>query len=221
MRIVLLGPPGAGKGTQAEILATRLGVAHVATGDLFRREVKRGTPLGRRAAGYMRRGELIPDELVVRMVAQHLTRPAVRRGFALDGFPRTVAQAEALDAALGLRGESIDLVLDFRTPVRVILRRLTGRWICQRCGAIYHAVTMAPNVAGRCDRCPGRLIQRIDDKRSTIVRRLQVYRRDSAPVVRYYARRQLLHSVRGDWQAERLYRHLVRLFRAQGVLAAR
>jgi len=218
MKLVLLGPPGAGKGTQAELLARRLRLAHVATGDLFRAEVKRATALGRQVAGFMRRGELIPDAVVVRLITQHLGRPAIRRAFALDGFPRTVAQARALDAALARQHAALDVVLDFQTPTDVILRRLTGRWICRACGAIYHAVTMRPKAPGRCDRCPGRLVQRVDDQRATVLRRLAVYRRQSAPVVRYYARQGLLRRVRGEWEAQRLYRALVRLFRTQGLL---
>lgn len=212
MIVVLLGPPGAGKGTQALGLARKLGLAHVASGDLFREALAAATPLGRQAQAYMERGELVPDDLTVRMVLERMAQPDCQAGVVLDGFPRTVSQAEALDQALAAQGKQVDAVLLLAVPDEVVLERLTGRRICRNCQAPYHIVFNPPAVEGRCDRCGGPLYQRDDDREETVRRRLAVYQQQTAPLASYYRERGLLREVdgRGDVEAvaERLLQAL-------------
>jgi adenylate kinase len=212
MIVVLLGPPGAGKGTQAVRLAERQGAAHVASGDLFREALAAGTALGRQAQEYMERGELVPDDIVVEMVLERLAKPDCDRGVILDGFPRTAAQAEALDGALAARGRGVDAVLLMDVPEEAILERMTGRRICRECQAPYHIKFNPPAVEGRCDRCGGALYQRDDDREDTVRHRLAVYREQTLPLVSYYRQQGILHQVDGlggvDEITERLARAL-------------
>jgi adenylate kinase len=196
--VILLGPPGAGKGTQALRLAERLGLCHMSTGDVFRQTAASGSALGRQVAAYMDRGLLVPDSITVDVMLEQLSRPECRAGALLDGFPRTVAQAEALDQALALRGQRIDAVLDLEVSSDVLLARLGGRWICRTCPASYHEVTNPPQRPGICDRCGGELYQRADDSRDTARTRLQVYAERTAPVLDYYRRRHMLRAVSGE-----------------------
>lgn len=202
-RLVLLGPPGAGKGTQAAFLTQRYGVAHVATGDILREAKRAGTPLGLSAKGYMDRGELVPDEVVIGLVRERLAHPAVKeQGFLLDGFPRTVAQAEALDALLAELGTPLQAVLNLKVNPESLTHRLTLRRSCPKCGGVYHLENRPPKVAGRCDACGGELVQRPDDAEETVRNRLAVYTRQTEPLIAYYARQGLLREIDGEQPIE-------------------
>ncbi|NLU43201.1 MAG: adenylate kinase [Firmicutes bacterium] len=198
MRLILLGPPGAGKGTQAESLSATLGIPHISTGDMFREAVAAGTPLGREAKSYMDAGKLVPDEVTIGIVRERLDRPDARSGFVLDGFPRTVPQAEALDEILKDLSEKIDAVVCIDVPEDKLVRRLSRRRVCRGCGAIYHLETKPPGPDGRCTVCGGELYQRDDDTEETVRRRLEVYRLQTEPLIRYYEKRGLLRTVSGD-----------------------
>jgi len=197
MRLVFVGPPGVGKGTYAAAVSQRFGIPHISTGDMIREEIKRGSELGRRLKEYVERGLLVPDEIVTEMVRERLSREDCKRGFILDGYPRTLKQAEELDRIV-----TIDLVLNFVAPDEVIIDRIGGRRVCKVCGAIYHVKYMPPKVSGVCDRCGGALYQREDDKPEVIARRLEVYRQQFAPIIEYYRRRGVLVDVDASEQAE-------------------
>lgn len=186
MRLVLVGPPGAGKGTQAEFIATQLSIPKISTGDIFRANVSGGTPLGLEAKRYMDAGELVPDEVTINMVRDRLAESDAAEGFLLDGFPRTVPQAQALDKLLADMGTGLDLVLELVVDDDEVVRRLSGRRTCRGCGKIWHVEFDRPQVEGVCDRCGGELYQRDDDKSETIANRLRVYARDTAPLVGFY-----------------------------------
>ncbi len=194
MIIVLLGPPGAGKGTQAKEIQARYGVAHVSTGDLFRAALKEDSDLGRTVKGYLESGGLVPDDVTCAMVAQRIGRSDCAKGFMLDGFPRTVGQAQALDVLLGSRGLRLDAVAYFDVTEATAVERLGGRLTC-RCGAGYHAKYMPPKEAGKCDRCGAALTQRTDDLPETIRKRLRVYEEQTAALIEEYGRRGLLRRV--------------------------
>jgi adenylate kinase len=200
--VLLLGAPGAGKGTQARFLADTLGIPLVASGDLLREHRQRGTALGRTAQEYMDRGDLVPDDLVVDMIAQRLDRPDAAAGTLLDGFPRTTAQAEALEAKLAERGSTIKVAVYFDVPTPVLVERLAGRWMCRGCSASFHMVFNPPSVKGVCDTCGRELYQRADDKREVVANRVAVYLRDTLPVVRAYEQRRILRRVNGDQSIE-------------------
>jgi adenylate kinase len=186
MRLVLVGPPGAGKGTQAEFIAAHLAVPKISTGDIFRANVAQGTPLGVEAKRYMDAGHLVPDEVTINMVGGRLAEGDASDGFLLDGFPRTVPQAVALDKLLADFGSGLDLVLELVVDDDEVIRRLSGRRTCRGCGKIWHVEFDAPSRENMCDRCGGQLFQRDDDKAETISERLRVYARDTAPLVDYY-----------------------------------
>jgi adenylate kinase len=196
--IILLGPPGAGKGTQAAYVAQSLKLAHVASGDLFRQALEQGTDLALKVKSYMEAGKLVPDELTVSMVLERLKAPDCATGVVLDGFPRNLKQAEALDRALSEQDRSIDWVVYIKVSEEEVLRRLGGRWICRKCQAPYHATESPPRVRGRCDKCGGELYQRPDDNVATIKKRLAVYGEETAPLIDYYARRGKLVEVDGE-----------------------
>ena len=200
--IVLLGPPGAGKGTQARLLSQALGIPHVASGELFREHVEGQTELGRLAQSYMDRGELVPDEVTIRMVMERLDRPDCADGAILDGFPRTVAQAEALDRALAERGSRVGLVPYIKVDEETAVARLSGRWICRRCQATYHMLFNPPRRPGVCDRCGGELYQRSDDEAETVRRRLKVYWQRTAPLIEHYRARGVLAEIDGERPVE-------------------
>ena len=203
MRIlVLLGPPGAGKGTQAVHLAGELGLVHVATGDLFRAEVREGSPIGLRAKVYMDRGELVPDDIVVAMLLDRLGRPDAREGVILDGFPRTRAQAEALDGALADTGSAVEQALLIDVADEVLVRRLSGRWICEAAGHVFNETSNPPRMPGRCDIDGSALVQRDDDRIETVRARLASQLGALAEVVDHYRRRGLLRTVDGDQPIE-------------------
>jgi adenylate kinase len=209
MRVVLLGPPGAGKGTQARRLAARWSVPQIATGDMLREAVARGTQLGLEARRYMDAGELVPDAVIIGLVRERLAQPDGRKGFVLDGFPRTAAQAEALDRLLEAEGTPLDRVVLFQVPDEELVARLSGRRVCRNCGRTYHITHSPPRVAGRCDACGGELYQRTDDEEATVRRRLAVYARDTRPLVDYYRRRGLLAPISGSGPMDKVYEDLV------------
>lgn len=209
LRTVLLGPPGAGKGTHAKILSERYQVPHVSTGDLLRSQIQKGSPLGKRAKSFIDNGKLVPDELVVEMVRNRLAETDADRGFILDGFPRTVEQAKALDEILEKHKLELNLVLEFNTSERVIVDRLSGRRACLKCGANYHIRNIPPRRNGICDVCGGPLTQRKDDEPETVRRRLRVYEEQTAPLVEFYKKRKLLRTVNGDLEIEPLQEELI------------
>lgn len=216
-RLIFLGPPGAGKGTQAREVARRSGVPQIATGDMLREAAAAGTPLGLEAKRYMDTGALVPDEVVIGLVGERLAQPDSVRGFVLDGFPRTVPQAEALDELLRERGIGIDRVVYFDVSRDELIRRLSGRRTCRQCGAGYHVVSAPPRMAGRCDRCGGELYQRDDDAESTVARRLDVYATQTTPLLDYYRRRGLIAEIKGEGPVDEV---AARLSRAAGQAVA-
>jgi adenylate kinase len=209
MFLILLGPPGAGKGTQAAFLAEARGLAHIATGDMFREAMRSGSEVGQQAKAYYDRGELVPDELTIRMLLERLAQPDCAGGCMLDGFPRNLEQAKALDSALAERGQAVDQVAYIRVGEEELIERLGGRWTCRRCGAVYHQQNSPPATAGRCDQCGGELYQRSDDQPETVRRRLTVYFRDTAPLVEYYRQRGKLAEVDGGQDIEAVGRALM------------
>jgi adenylate kinase len=207
--LVLLGGPGAGKGTQAERLSQNLGIPQISTGDLFRENLKEETELGQLAQGYMERGELVPDDVTVAMVRERLSRPDAAVGAILDGFPRTVAQAEALDELLGDMGTELAAVPYIKVPQDVLLARLAGRWTCRSCGAMYHEIFNPPEQAGICDRCGGELYQRPDDTPETQRHRIRVYFEQTAPLIDHYREKGLLVEVDGRLGIEEVQAQLL------------
>jgi adenylate kinase len=204
MRVAFLGPPGAGKGTQARELAREWGVPQVATGDMLREAMAAGTPLGREAKQFYDRGDLVPDDVILRMVAERFQRPDAARGFILDGFPRTIAQADGLAAMLERLGQKLDAVVYFDVSEEELLRRLTGRRLCRQCQTSYHVVFAPPKREGVCDKCGGELYQREDDSEATVRNRLTVYQRQTAPLLDYYRQRGLLRTVSGEGPVEKI-----------------
>ncbi len=198
MKIVLLGAPGAGKGTQAEVLVKKLFLPHISTGDMFRAAISAGTELGLAAKDYMDKGQLVPDEVTVGIIRDRISQADCREGFLLDGFPRTLAQAEALDTLLTEMKTSLTAVLNISVPTDKLITRLTGRRMCRDCGAIYHLLYNAPQKENACDACGGELYQRSDDKEDTVRNRLQVYETQTAPLIAYYTEKGLLHEINGD-----------------------
>lgn len=198
MFVVLLGAPGAGKGTQAPVLAAAVGGVHLSTGDMLRDAVRRETSNGQKAREYMRQGLLVPNEIVLGMVMDRLRQPDAQHAFVLDGFPRNVVQARELDVALASEGKQIDRAISIEVPTEVLVARLSGRWTCSECQAIYHQVSHPPTVPGVCDRCGGELRQRADDRPEAVRQRLQVYLEETRPLADYYAERGSLRTVKGD-----------------------
>ena len=208
MRLLFLGPPGAGKGTQARELAREWGVPQVATGDMLREAMTAGTPLGREAKQYYDRGELVPDTVILKMVAERLRQPDAAKGFILDGFPRTIAQADGLGIMLNALGTKIDAVIDFDVSEPELIRRLTGRRLCRNCQTSFHVVSAPPKRPGVCDKCGGELYQRVDDSEATVRNRLEVFERQTAPLLDYYRHRGLLRTVSGEGAVEKIRQDL-------------
>lgn len=201
MRIILLGPPGAGKGTQSKALAEKLKLVHISTGDLLRQNGAQGSSLGKEAKGYMDKGTLVPDELVTRMLNDRINQADTQNGFILDGYPRNIKQASSLDSLLNSRHSAIDMVFYLDTSVPVIVQRLTGRLVCKDCGFNFHIKNMPPKKEMTCDKCGGRLYQRQDDKEETIKKRLAVYQEESFPLIQYYKEKNKLYQVSSDQEA--------------------
>lgn len=197
MNIIMLGAPGSGKGTQAERISKKYGIPHISTGDIFRENIKNGTELGKKAKGYMDRGELVPDDFVCDLVIDRIHQDDCSKGYVLDGFPRTVAQGEIFDKALEERGEKIDAAIYMELSEDLLVERMTGRRVCPKCGAGYHVKYIPPKVPGICDKCGSKLIQRDDDKIETFKNRLDVYKKETAPLVPHYEKTGKLITIEG------------------------
>jgi adenylate kinase len=208
MNIILLGPPGAGKGTQAKFISEKYSIPHISTGDIFRKNIKEKTPLGINAKEYIDKGELVPDSITISIVEERIKEKDCKNGFLLDGFPRTVYQAEALDAVLEKMGSKIDYVINIASSEKEIIERLTGRRVCKVCGAGYHVTNIPPKKEGICDVCGGKLIQRDDDKLETIKNRLRVYESQTRPLIDYYTNTKILVSVDGDKALEPVFKDI-------------
>ncbi len=208
MLVILLGAPGAGKGTQAEYIADRYKLTHVSTGDILRASIKKGTELGKKAKEYLDRGDLVPDEVVVKIVEERLKEPDCQTGALLDGFPRTVEQADTLDQVLADMGSDVDAVLYIDVSEEELISRLTGRRICRDCGATYHLKFNPPQVRNVCDQCGGELYQREDDSMETVKQRIKVYREQTEPLIDKYRKKELLYPVDGDKEIEQVFKQI-------------
>ena len=197
MKIIMLGAPGAGKGTQAKMIAEKYSIPHVSTGDIFRANIKNGTELGKEAKSYMDKGELVPDELTVRILLDRVAQEDCKNGYVLDGFPRTIPQAEVLDAELTKMGDKIDFAINVEVPDENIIRRMSGRRACLKCGATYHIVHIPPVKEGICDKCGSELVLRDDDKEETVKNRLSVYHEQTQPLIDFYDKKGVLKEVDG------------------------
>lgn len=214
MKIIMLGAPGAGKGTQAKKIADKYRVPHISTGDIFRANIKEGTELGRKAKTYMDQGLLVPDELVVELVVDRIKQADCENGFVLDGFPRTIPQAEALDAALKNINESMDYAIDVDVPDENIINRMSGRRACLDCGATYHIVTIPTKVEGICDVCGSKIVLREDDKPETVQKRLEVYHAQTQPLIDYYQKQGILRTVDGTQLMDAVFHAIVEVLGA-------
>ena len=211
MRILLMGPPGAGKGTQAEKLTEILNIPHISTGDMFRKAIKEQTELGKKAKSFMDKGELVPDEVTVGIVKDRIKEEDCKNGFLLDGFPRTVVQADALGKMLEDLGIKLDSVINVEVPFEELIGRLTGRRICRSCGATYHMLFNPPKVEGVCDKCSGELYQRDDDTEATAKNRLEVYEKQTAPLLEYYNNTGLLVNINGNQTMEEVLSEILKV----------
>ena len=209
MKIIMLGAPGAGKGTQAKQIAAKYSIPHISTGDIFRANIKNGTELGKKAKEYMDQGLLVPDELTCDLVMDRIAQDDAKNGFVLDGFPRTIPQAEALDAALTKIGQAMDYAVDVDVPDENIINRMSGRRACVGCGATYHVVYNAPKVEGVCDTCGEKLILRDDDKPETVLNRLSVYHEQTQPLIDYYTEKGIEKEVDGTQDMNKVFDDIV------------
>ncbi len=208
LNIILLGPPGCGKGTQAKMLTEKYHIPQISTGDILREAVRNRTPLGLEAKTYMDSGKLVPDDVVIGIIQDRLKQPDCEKGFILDGFPRTVVQAEALDDTLKTMGKKIEHAISISVDEEELLRRLTGRRTCRSCGAMFHILFNPPKKEGICDKCSGELYQRDDDKEETIRNRLNVYNQQTAPLIDYYQKKELLRTIEGVGKIEDIFRKI-------------
>jgi adenylate kinase len=217
MNLILLGPPGAGKGTQAQRMVDRYHIPQISTGDILRAAVKESTPLGMKAKGFMDQGQLVPDEIVIGIIEERLKAKDCNAGFILDGFPRTIPQAEALQPILTRMGKKIDYVINMEVDPEELVRRLTGRRTCKNCGAMFHILFQPPKKEEICDRCGGTLYQRADDKEETIRTRLKEYEKQTAPLIQYYQGKKTLRSIQGLGGPDQIFDQITRLLDAKPV----
>ena len=209
MKIIMLGAPGAGKGTQAKMIAEKYSIPHISTGDIFRANIKNGTEVGKKAKSYMDKGQLVPDELTLDLIMDRFKQDDCKNGYVLDGFPRTIPQAEALDTALKAKGEKVDFAIDVDVPDENIVKRMGGRRACVGCGATYHVVYSPTKVEGVCDKCGEELIVRDDDKPETVLNRLEVYHNQTQPLIDYYNEKGILKSVDGTVDMKDVFNAIV------------
>lgn len=214
MKIIMLGAPGAGKGTQAKKIADKYQIPHISTGDIFRANIKEGTELGKKAKTFMDAGKLVPDELTIDLLMDRISRPDCAKGYVLDGFPRTIPQAESLEAALEKRGEKIDYAINVEVPDENIIHRMSGRRACLNCGATYHVVHIPTRMEGICDRCGSELVLRDDDKPETVKKRLDVYHEQTQPLIEFYSQRGVLVNVDGTRDMEVVFADIVEILGA-------
>ena len=214
MKIVMLGAPGAGKGTQAKMIAEKYSIPHISTGDIFRANIKNGTELGKKAKSFIDKGQLVPDELTLDLIMDRFKEDDCKNGYVLDGFPRTIPQAEALDEALKANGEKVDFAIDIDVPDENIVRRMGGRRACVNCGATYHIVSSPTKVEGKCDKCGEELIVRDDDKPETVLSRLEVYHNQTQPLIDYYNEQGILKSVDGTIDMKDVFNEIVKILGA-------
>ena len=217
MNLILLGPPGAGKGTQAQRMVDRYCIPQVSTGDILRTAVKEGTPLGVKAKGFMDQGKLVPDEIVIGIIGERLKATDCNAGFILDGFPRTIPQAEALEPILAKLGKKIDHVINIEVDPEELVRRLTGRRTCKNCGAMFHVLFQPPKKEGMCDRCGGTLYQRADDNEEAIRTRLKEYEKQTSPLIQYYRGKKTLRSIQGVGGPDQIFEQIARVLDAAPV----
>ncbi|KAF6651707.1 adenylate kinase [Paenibacillus polymyxa] len=213
MNILIMGPPGAGKGTQADVIVKEFGIPHISTGDAFRLAMKQGTPIGIKAREYIDKGELVPDDVTIGIVEERLQQPDCKKGFLLDGFPRTLAQAEALDQILGRLNTKLDDVINLKVDRDNLLARITGRRVCKSCGASYHIVFNPPKVEGICDKDGGELYQRPDDNEDSVRTRLDEYSNKTAPLLTFYENQNLLRHIDGEQDIDVVSQNIVSLLR--------
>ncbi|MEO2207375.1 adenylate kinase [Paenibacillus pabuli] len=213
MNILFMGPPGAGKGTQADVIVKEFGIPHISTGDAFRLAIKQGTPIGLKAKEYMDQGLLVPDDVTIGIVEERLQQPDCREGFLLDGFPRTLSQAEALGGILDRLNSGLDHVINLKVDRDKLLARLTGRRICKNCGATYHVVFNPPKQEGICDKCGGELYQRSDDNEESVGTRLDEYINKTAPLLTFYENKGLLRQMNGEQDIDQVSQEIVSLLR--------
>jgi len=209
MKIIMLGAPGAGKGTQAKMIADKYKLPHISTGDIFRANIKAGTDLGKEAKGYMDKGQLVPDELTVQILLDRVSKDDCQKGYILDGFPRTIPQAEVLEKELLKRNEKIDYAINVEISDEIIIKRMAGRRACLNCGATYNITSLPPKAEGICDRCGNELVQRDDDKEETVKDRLTVYQKQTKPLIAYYNERNVLKSIDGSHPAVETFKEII------------
>ncbi|MFZ5647930.1 MAG: adenylate kinase [Bacillota bacterium] len=210
MNLLIMGPPGAGKGTQAEVLVKELNIVHISTGDMFRNAIKEGTEMGKKAKEYMDKGALVPDEVVIGMVKERLSQSDTKGGFLLDGFPRTVEQARALDDTLDSLDIKLNGVVNIVVPLDKLMARLTGRRVCKGCGASYHVIFNPPQTEGKCNSCGGELYQRSDDNEESVGTRLKAYEEKTQPLIDYYKEKGLLLDINGDQEIKKVLEDIVK-----------
>ncbi|MBN2287539.1 MAG: adenylate kinase [Tissierellales bacterium] len=209
MRLMLLGPPGAGKGTQAESISKQFNIPHISTGDIFRQNIKNGTELGHKAQEFMNKGLLVPDELVVDLVKDRLSQEDCQNGFLIDGFPRTIPQADALDRELNNMGINLDRVINIQVDREILIERAVGRRVCKQCGAAYHIKFNPPKAEGICDKCGGELEQRKDDLEATVAKRIEVYLEQTEPLIAYYSRKGIIQNIDGTQEIKTVFNSIL------------
>ena len=214
MKIIMLGAPGAGKGTQAQMIADKYNIPHISTGDIFRANIKNGTELGKKAKEYMDKGLLVPDELTVQLLLDRVANDDCKNGYVLDGFPRTIPQADVLDSELTKLGDKVDYAINVDVPDENIVRRMSGRRACLKCGATYHIEHIPPKQEGICDKCGSELVQRDDDKPETVQNRLSVYHEQTQPLIDYYNKKNILKSVDGTKDMQEVFSDIVNILNA-------